>query len=29
MLRSRMSRAPISKELWKQLEPLIPPFVPS
>ncbi|HBO9989480.1 MULTISPECIES: IS5 family transposase [Pseudomonadota] len=24
-----MSRAPISKELWKQLEPLIPPFVPS
>ena len=29
MLRSRMTRAPISKELWKQLEPLIPPFVPS
>lgn len=29
MLRSRMPRAPISKELWKQLEPLIPPFVAS
>ena len=29
MLRSRMSRTPVSKELWKQLEPLIPPFVPS
>ena len=29
MLRSRMSRAPVSKELWQQLEPLIPPFVAS
>ena len=29
MLRSRMSRTPVSQELWKQLEPLIPPFVPS
>ena len=29
MLRSRMSRAPVSKELRKQLEPLIPPFVAS
>jgi transposase len=29
MLRSHMSRAPVSKELWKQLNPLIPPFVPS
>ena len=29
MLRSRMSRAPFSKELWKQLEPLIQPFVAS
>lgn len=29
MLRSRMSRVPVSKELWKQLEPLIPPFVAS
>ena len=29
MLRSRMSRAPVSKELWQQLDPLIPPFVPS
>ena len=26
---SQPYRAPISKELWKQLEPLIPPFVPS
>ena len=29
MLRSRMSRVPVSKELWKQLEPLIPAFVAS
>ena len=29
MLRSNMSRAPVSKELWKQLDPLIPPFVAS
>jgi transposase len=29
MLRSRMSRVPVSKELWKQLEPLMPPFAPS
>ena len=26
MLRSRMSRTPVSKELWQQLEPLIPPL---
>ena len=29
MLRSLMSRAPVSKELWQQLQPLIPPFVAS
>ena len=29
MLRNRMSRTPVSKELWQQLEPLIPPFVAS
>ena len=29
MLRSLMSRAPISKELWQQLQPLIPPFIAS
>ncbi len=29
MLRSLMSRAPVSKELWQQLQPLIPPFIAS
>lgn len=29
MLRSRISRAPGSKDLWQQLEPLIPPLVAS
>ncbi|MBF5007698.1 IS5/IS1182 family transposase, partial [Diaphorobacter sp. NR2-3-3-1] len=29
MLHSLMSRAPISKELWQQLQPLIPPFIAS
>src|SRR5450830_640502 len=29
MLCSPMARRPVSKELWQQLQPLIPAFVPS
>lgn len=29
MLCSSMARRPVSKELWQQLQPLIPAFVPS
>ncbi len=29
MLASLMARRPVSKELWRQLQPLIPAFVPS
>ncbi|MDH0373740.1 IS5/IS1182 family transposase, partial [Comamonas aquatica] len=29
MLRALMARQPVSKELWKQLQPLIPAFTPS
>ena len=29
MLSSPMARRPVSKELWQQLQPLIPAFVPS
>jgi len=29
MLAALMARRPVSKELWQQLQPLIPAFVPS
>ena len=29
MLAALMARRPVSKELWRQLQPLIPAFVPS
>ena len=29
MLRAFMARQPVSKELWQQLQPLIPEFIPS
>jgi hypothetical protein len=29
MLAALMARRPVSKELWRQLQPLIPTFVPS
>ena len=29
MLRALMARQPVSKELWQQLQPLIPQFIPS
>ena len=29
MLRALMARQPASKELWRQLQPLIPAFTPS
>ena len=29
MLAALMARQPVSKELWRQLQPLIPAFVPS
>ncbi|AVS81874.1 IS5/IS1182 family transposase, partial [Paracidovorax avenae] len=29
MLGALMARRPVSKELWRQLQPLIPAFVPS
>jgi transposase len=29
MLHALMARQPVSKELWRQLQPLIPAFTPS
>ena len=29
MLRTFIARQPVSKELWQQLQPLIPEFIPS